>query len=385
MAKSKKPTVKKAVPQEAFANVSSIMKDLNKHYGKNIIKSGADMLPIYKVPMREPIIDYVADGGIPIGRFTEFLGKEHSGKTRNGLKAMSQFQEYCFNCHTPNALTVEWKKLQEGETPELVSCTCSNCDNPTTKIQAMIDIEGTTDPAFMKLFGINTDGVIYSRPDLPSQAVGIVDTLLRMPDIGLILLDSVGSMGSDKEVNNAIEDNKMNQNALFLNQAMRKWQAALNSNTNATGKENGTTIIVVNQSYVTLSIFSTEVAQGGRGLRHGKGLSLQSNIKERNYDTKTKQTYGVHIDYQNKKNKTGIPYRRKEYYLNLDPNHPDVGYCQTNVTLQYIELALEFGIIRQAGGWFYYGQEKWQGKASLIDAFDEDMKADVDAKIYKNI
>lgn len=385
MAKSKKPTVKKAVTQEAFSNVSSIMKDLNKHYGKTVIKSGADMIPIRKVPMREPVLDYVADGGIPIGRFTEFLGKEHSGKTRNALKAMGQFQEYCFNCHTPNALDVKWKPLKEGETPEVMSCTCSNCDNPTTKIQAMIDIEGTTDPAFMKLFGINTDGIIYSRPDMPSQAVGITDALLRMPDIGLILLDSVGSMGSDKEVTTAIEDNKMNQNALFLNQAMRKWQAALNSNTNETGKENGTTMVVVNQSYVTLSIFSTEVAQGGRGLRHGKGLSLQSNIKERNYDTKTKQTYGVHIDYQNKKNKTGIPYRRKGYYLNLDPSHSEIGYCQTNVILQYIELALEFGIIRQAGGWFYYGQDKWQGKASLIDAFDDAMKKDVDAIIYKNI
>ena len=87
-----------------------------------------------------------------------------------------------------------------------------------------------------------------------------------MPEIGLILFDSVGSMGSDKEVDTAIEDDKMNQNALFMNKAIRKWQMALNSNTNETGLENGTTLIVVNQSYQTLSIYSTEVAQGGSGL-----------------------------------------------------------------------------------------------------------------------
>jgi RecA/RadA recombinase len=364
-----------------FSRVRGLMTDLNKHYGKTLLRSGEDIPMIHKVPFDEPVLDYVSDGGTPIGRFIEYLGEPHSGKTRNGLKAMSKFQKYCFSCNTANALTVVWER-DKDDIPYAKVCECSNCTNPRTTIQAMIDIEGTTDPEFMKLFDIDIKGVIYSRPDKPSQAVGIVDALLREPNIGLILFDSVGSMGSDKEVDTAIEDDKMNQNALFLNKAMRKWQAALNSNTNETAMENGATMIIVNQSYVTLSIFSTEVAQGGRGLRHGKGMSLKTRIKERNKDEKTKKVYGVHVEYKNEKNKTGIPYRVKEYYLNLDPDDDDIGYCQTNVKLQYIELAIEWGILDQRGGWFSFNGKKWQGKASVIEDFDDDIKVEVDKKLY---
>lgn len=283
-----------------------------------------------------------------------------------------------------NNTDIWWDKITEITlNTGKVRCFDATVDKTHSWTVNDIVVHNTTDPVFMENFGIQTNGVIYVRPDLPSQAVGIVDTFLRMPEVGLILLDSIGSMGSDKEVETAIEDDKMNQNALFFNKAIRKWQMALNSNTNETGLENGTSMIIINQSYMTLSIFSTEVAQGGRGLRHGKAMSLKTRIKEKNKEPKTDKILGCHIEYKNEKNKTGIPYRKKDYYLNLDPTNDDVGYCQTNTILQYIELAIEFGIITQKGGWFEFNNKKWQGKASLLDAFDDDIKNAVDNLIYK--
>ena len=73
---------------------------------KKIIRTGEDIPVIHKVPFDEPALDYVSDGGIPIGRIIEFLGDTHSGKTRNALRSMSRFQKYCFNCNTPKALIV---------------------------------------------------------------------------------------------------------------------------------------------------------------------------------------------------------------------------------------------------------------------------------------
>ena len=364
-----------------FEKVSNVMRELNSHYGKELVRTGENIHSIHKVPFDEPTLDWVSDGGIPIGRITEFLGDTHSGKTRNALRAMRQFQKYCFNCHTPNALDIVWRTDRRNN-PYVESCSCKNCAEPTPTIQVMIDIEGTTDPIFMKNFGIDINGVIYVRPDMPSQAIGIADTFLRMPNVGLILFDSIGSMGADKEVVTAIEDDKMNQNPLFFNKAMRKWQMALNSNTNETGKENGTSMIVVNQSYTTLGNYSTEVPQGGRGIRHGKGMSLKTRIREKSKEPNSNKVVGVHIDYRNEKNKTGMPYRRKEYYLNLNPDDPNIAYCHTNVTLQYVELALEMGIIEQKGAWFYYANEKYQGKANLIDGFDEDMRESVNKQLY---
>lgn len=383
MAKQEKTV--EATPSKVadFKNVMGVMADLNKHYGKNLVKSGKDIPFIHKVPFGEPALDFVTDGGIPIGRMTEFIGEAHAGKTRNALKIMGNFQRYCFGCFTPDTLTAVWR-FDKGGNPELVSCKCSNCNNPTTKIQVIVDTEGTIDPLFMQIFGIMREGVIYTRPDRPSQAVGIVDTFLRVPEIGLILFDSIGSMGSDKEVDTAIEDDKMNQNALFMNKATRKWQMSLNSNTNVTGTENGTTLIVVNQTYVTLSIYSTEVAQGGRGLRHGKGLSVKTKIIEKTKDA-SGEILGVHVRYSNEKNKTGVPYRKSEYYLNLDKNSPVYGYCQTNTDLQYIEYAIKYGIIVQTGSWYEYNGAKFQGKTNLINSVDDKLREDVNKIIYNNV
>jgi RecA/RadA recombinase len=365
-----------------FDKVSGIVSTFNRQYGRELFRTGDSIPKIHKVPFDEPMLDYVYTGGVPLSRVTELLGEPHSGKTRNALKAMSKFQTYCFGCMTPRVLKAVWVLDKDGQ-PTIKSCKCSNCENPETKVQAMVDVEGTTDPKFMEAMGIDINGVIYVRPDRPSHTVDIIDAFLREPTVGLILLDSIGSMGSDREVDEKMEDNKMNQNAVFFNRAMRKWQMALNSNTNQTGKENGTSIIVVNQSYQTLSIYSTEVAQGGRGLRHGKGLSVKNKIGEKNKDPKSHEIYGIHVRVTNEKNKTGMPYRRGEYYLNLDPHDTELGYCQTNINLQYVELAIKFNIIEQRGGWFYHGTEKWQGKANLIDNISDDIREAVDKIIYE--
>lgn len=364
-----------------FDKINALTKTLNKHYGKKLVRAGNDIPLIYKVPYKEPALDYVTDGGVAIGRFFEGLGVEHTGKTRNALKALSEFQKYCFSCHTAGAITAKWK-IGKADEAVLESCKCSNCDNPETKISVFVDVEGTTDPKFMSYLGVDVHGVIYIRIDLPSQAVDIVDAYLRQPNVGIIVLDSVGSMGSDGEVEKAMVDIKMNQNALFLNRATRKWQMALNSNTNETGLENGTTLYVINQSYQTLDLHSRDVAQGGRGLRHGKGQSVKLQLVTKNTDPKTFETKGVHLRAVNEKNKTGMPYRRMEYYLNLDEKNPDLAYCQTNVPMQYVDLAIMYGLLEQRGGWFYLGDEKWQGKANIVGSLPQSIMDAVDNLLY---
>ena len=215
------------------------------------------------------------------------------------------------------------------------------------------------------------NGILYSQPKIPSEVVSIVDGLLRNPGVGLIVIDSVGSMSSDSEVDKAMEDIHMNQNALFLNRAMRKWQAAMNGGVSE-DLESPTTLLVINQSYQTLGTYSVDVAQGGRGLRHGKGLSLKTRIKEKVYNNTSRDAVlGVHVAVENLKNKTGMPYRKAEYYLNLNDNDPELGYCEVDMANQILDLGLELGLVTQRGAWTFYtttdGVEmKWNGKAAML-------------------
>jgi RecA/RadA recombinase len=360
--KAKKPT-----DSDKIKALNNALVEIRKTYkNDNLIRSASEMPPIRKVRTNEPSLDYALSGGIPIGRITEFLGAEHSGKTRNALRALSQFQKYCFNCHSHDAIMAEWEKSGDN-LPELVSCECKYCDNGSTRINVFIDYEGTTDQSFMEIFGIDYNGVLYLRPDRPSTTADVMDMLIRQEMIGLMILDSLGGMGSDKEVDTRVADEKMNQNALFFNKMLRKFQAALNYNTNLTGEENGITLLIINQSYTTLDFYSKSVPVGGRGLRHFKGMSLKTTIIETTRN-KRKEKVGVHVRVENMKNKTGIPFRKGEYYLNLNPRDFYYDYCMTNVDHQLADLAIAFKIADQRGAWIYYKNHKWNGRSKFEEA-----------------
>jgi protein RecA len=380
------PAVKKADLQgNNFDKIKVLTQSLNKHYGSDFIKTGDNIPKIYKVRSGEPALDFITDGGAPVSRVFEALGQEHTGKTRNGLIWMGKWQKYCFNCHKDEALTTEWQIVNDFPTP--VSCSCAYCDKPKTCVQVMVDIEGTTDPKFMHLFGIDVNGILYFRPDLFSKAVDIVDAFLRVPGIGFIMVDSVASIGAnDKEVVNKMEDNKMNQNALAMNQTMRKWQAGLNTNTN-NDPESPTTIYIVNQSYSSIGIFVQEIAQGGRGLRHGKGISIKTRIEEKAKEGEKddKKIVGVHIVAENMKNKTGIPYRKISYYIDLKPGE---AYCQTDKHLQILDLAIMFDIVHEKGSWYSYeGTNIGQGKTQVLTMLQDNLAffEEIKDKVYEKI
>ena len=107
--------------------------------------------------------------------------------------------------------------------------------------------------------------------------------------------------------------------------------------------------------------------------------SIITKMKEKD------EVLGVHIRIVNEKNKSGVPYRRAEYVLMLDPAQPEL-YCTTNTIIQYIEVGLALGVIKQSGAWFSWGTYRWQGKAKIVDDFDgaTGLKEAIDEKLYKS-
>ena len=364
--------------EEKFKNLKFITDKLNKRYNADIIKTGDRVQSIIRVPYGEPILDEIYSGGVPINRIVEKIGKEHSFKTVEGLKAMANFQKFCFNCQRPT-LHTEWK-VEDGM-PAVKSCTCSNCDKPTPTVQVIIDYEGTLSLEFIENFGIDTKGIIYARPENPSQLANFAEAYMRNDMVGIILIDSVGAMSSDDEVELPMEDLKMNRGALTLNKIMRKFTAALNFNSNRAKGASPTTVFVINQSYSSLGIYTKEIPQGGRGLRHAKAISSKNRITDTIMDDKTKEVRGKYVMIKNEKNKTGLPEIQGEIYINLDPNDP-IGYCKSDIKQQYIEYAIRFGLIAKSGSWYSFEGEKWQGIDNIVKNFPDRLYDLVDEHLY---
>lgn len=369
-----------------FKDLNDTIKSINKKYGMKIVKSGAEVEHTIKIPTREPKMDWILDGGYPLNRFIEFSGEPSSGKSRDAAIAIENFQHYCFNCHTFN-LKAEWNVDNNG-LPELESCKCT-CGNPKTCVCSIIDIEGTIDFDFLSFFDIDINGIYLSRSESPSMTINLLEAFLRNPKVGLIIADGIGLQSSDAELENAAEDNKMNSGARVWNSAIRKWVAALNANTNLNGGTSPTTVILINRKYQTVGqMYNTDVIQGGGGLKHGKSISVnrkRNSSGEVYKDAKKKDVIiGFHRNLKVEKNKSGMPERKVEQFINLDPES-ELGYLRADINGEYVDLAIDLGLIEVRGGWYCFGDSKYQGRDKLKEAVGENLeiKRAVNKIIYK--
>ena len=96
----------------------------------------------------------LASGGIPRGCLVEIFGPEKCGKTALCLSILSEVQKL------------------GGQT-------------------AFIDLDQTLDPSHVERLGINSQKVIYSRPENARQATDIARTLTRTGAIDLLVFDSI--------------------------------------------------------------------------------------------------------------------------------------------------------------------------------------------------
>ena len=63
-------------------SLNEVLKGLNKKFGENVVKVGAETLTVDGVlSLGSPMADYCLYGGIPEGRIVEFSGAEGSVKT----------------------------------------------------------------------------------------------------------------------------------------------------------------------------------------------------------------------------------------------------------------------------------------------------------------
>lgn len=83
--------------------LDSVLKDISKKYGENVVKEGVESLEIDGVlPLGSPRADFALYGGIPEGRVTEFSGAEGSGKTTTAFLVAAQYQRIELNRHPDN-------------------------------------------------------------------------------------------------------------------------------------------------------------------------------------------------------------------------------------------------------------------------------------------
>lgn len=224
----------------ADKSLNEVLKSLNKKFGENVVKIGADALEVDGIlSLGSPMADYALYGGIPEGRIVEFSGAEGSGKTSTAFLVAASYQR---------------EELKR------------NPDFPRKIIY--LDNEGTLDPIWAKNFGYdlseNADvQTIVIRPE-GQNAEEIFDMaldLLRTGEVGLLIFDSIATLVPAQIAEESMEKYQMGGIAKsltrFANTALgllRKYKA---------------TLIGINQVRENMTAYGNPITTpGGRAWRH---------------------------------------------------------------------------------------------------------------------
>lgn len=197
------------------AELDKLMNELNKKFGTNCVTLGVpkddegNAKTIERLSTGSIALDLALGGGIPEGRFIEISGAYSSTKTTQALHIIREAQKKGYVC-------------------------------------ALVDVEGTTDEAFLEAIGVDVNTLLYSQPDGMEEACQLILDMQKSGDVQLCVLDSIAAMSPNKEQETSMEDTvRMGIPQQILGEFFRKFQA----NNNRLNRENRTpfTLIGINQ------------------------------------------------------------------------------------------------------------------------------------------
>lgn len=305
--------------QEALHNVLS---KIEKQYGEgSVMVLGDDVkLDIDSIPTGSLALDIALGiGGIPKGRIIEIYGPESSGKTTLALHMLAEAQKM-------------------GGTG------------------AFVDAEHALDPGYAKNLGVDIENLVISQPDTGEQALEITEALVRSNAVDLIIIDSVAALVPKAEIDGEMGSAQIGLQARLMSQALRKLTGAIN--------KSKCTVVFINQLREKVGIMfgNPETTTGGRALKFYSSVRL--DIRRSEIIKKGDEMIGNRVRVKVVKNKIAPPFRQAEFDIMYGKGISSVG--------NILDVAAEADIVKKAGAWYSYEDEKLgQGRENAKEFLEE--------------
>jgi len=300
--------------------LATAMSQIEKQFGKgSIMMLGAESkLDVHTISTGSLSLDLALGvGGIAKGRITEIYGPESGGKTTLALSVVAQCQK-------------------AGGTA------------------AFIDAEHALDPAYARALGVNTDQLLVSQPDNGEQALEIMELLVRSGAVDIVVVDSVAALTPRAEIEGEMGDSLPGLQARLMSQALRKLAGVLS--------KTDTAAIFINQVREKIGVMygNPETTTGGRALKFYSAVRL--DVRRTGQPVRTgDDAVGTTVRIRLVKNKLATPFREVELTLLFGK-----GFDQFS---DLVGLASDYDIIRKAGGFYSYGDERIGQSREQASAF----------------
>ena len=302
----------------------------------HVFKGDDKRLQVFKVPFDIPQLDNILGGGFPLGRTVLLVGNFGAGKTYVAQIAIANFQRKGFTV-------------------------------------AYVDVERRYDPVWFAKTGVDVSKLIVAQPDSGENALDICHFLVE-EKTGLVIVDSVAALSPIAELEGAMEDSTVAALARLLNKGLRKITA--NNIADEDMLYKGTSFVVINQIRSGIGPYSTYGLPGGQGQQYFSSIILR--IMRGAWLEEDGKKVGFNMKFVTDKNNLAEWPQECHLPFRFGGTIDTVGGL--------VELAVDLGVIKQKGPYFYYGDSEkgLQGKQALIEYIKKDAKLfeEIRAKIY---
>lgn len=306
-------------------NLDKIIAQYNKGAKGTIIKlDECANQKIERVSTGSFALDVATGGGYPYGSIVELFGEESTGKSVEAIKTICESQKQGRRC-------------------------------------VYIDLEGSLTMDWCVKLGVDPKMLFIARPKTAEQALQMVDDLTKSGEVGVIVVDSVAALVPVVEQESDIEKQQMGTAAKLMSKHLRVLTSTLQpADLSDKNDYNPCVVIYINQTREKIGVMygSPLTTPGGKALKFYSSIRVHLK-KGEIWRDKNKNINGLEVKFVIKKNKTHTPGQVGVFSFYYD------GHIDNEESI--VQYAIVYELIKQGGAWFYFGEEKFQGKEKLIE------------------
>lgn len=290
------------------------LKSIAKKYGENSYFLGEKTIP--KVPLicssgSLSLDQALCIGGFPEGRVIEIGGQESSGKSTLTLINIAEIQR-------------------------------------NGKLCAYIDVEQSFDVTYARRLGVDVHSLTILQPDTMEETFEMLFDLINSKVLSYIVVDSTNAMIPRKMLEGDTDTAMMGKSALLMSQQLPKIVSLASSNK--------CTVVFLSQirSKVGVVYGSPEKIGVGEAMKFFCTQRIKTSKTEQQKDDGEEGQSSIDIVMTVIKNKVGVPFRKAQFTLLTGYE----GKYGIDTTKEVIDFAIKYDIVKKAGSWYSYGEER---------------------------
>ena len=318
-----------------------IVAQLNKKFGAGVVVVASDIRSdiMPRFTSGSTTLDYVLGGGFPGNQWNELIGEPSHGKTALALKTIAANQ-----ATNPEHTTV-WVAAEQWV------------------------------PEYADMCGVDTSRVIVIETSIMEEAYQAVIQFAESKSVDAIVIDSLPALSPAPEMEKDMSEATVGRGALLTNKFFRVVGTAMKRS--LVEDERPVLGLIINQYRMKIGVMHGDprTTPGGEGKNYA--FFTRCEVKRDEWieigSGTNKVRIGQRIKVRTLKNKTAPP-QRLAYFDFYFAEGGDCAPGEFDFAKEVAALAVVKSIIQRKGGWYYFGERKWQGIEPVIQSIREEIE-----------